>query len=961
MQGNSGLSDVRPIEYLDFELEIGSGSGLQYPVAVLHSPAGETRATMTFPYSDIELENRLLALEKTLLSSGKKLRQMFPPSQQPVQVFGQALFDALLVGEVRSRYDVSVGAAREQDKGLRLKMRIQPPELAALPWEFLYDSRQREYVCLSRYTPLVRYLEVPQPISPPNVTPPLRILGMSVSPSDLEPLDLVQERRRMQKAFRKLDAKGSVMLTWLSGQTWRDLQQAMQGGPWHVFHFIGHGWFDRNANEGFIALADESGEAYHLSATALGRLLADHRSLRLALLNACEGARGGERDVFSSTAAILMRRGIPAVLAMQYPITDQAAIEFAGSFYAFLANGMPVDAAVVEARKAVTMAVKNTVEWGTPVLHMRSSDGVLFNVQGDQIDARNKDPWQKMSEVAERDKDEEREELYFAGKDCITNEQWEAAVGCLGIIADSGDEYEDVRDLYDEARKQLDLQTLRAEAEAQLKEEEWAGAAKTLAKIIGIDPACEEDKAKLDRAQAQDGLQIRYEQVVGCLAEEKWPEAIKDLEIILEQDPHYRDVAAKLEEARKQHELAELYRAAARYQRNGHWQEAIDKFVEIIRRSGTYEDMAVRLEETRRQQELAKQFSQGVNYRNQGKWEEAVEAFERVRAIDPNYPRVQVELADAQQQSTLEGLHKQGEASLLRRNWRRAAQIFKKLRRLDQRDGSISTKLGEAEERLELDGLYRKGVAHFRKGMWIKAKDILEKVVRQNPDYRDATAKFVIAQIRSRQSNPVAETLRGLLWPQAVIVGAVIVVLGAVYLLAKKDNFIIPAAPTPRPATFCNGDFERDFECWQHGGELEQSVKCEEGQCYAVLGSPDYECEDGVPEGEAWIKQSFNVLETISPTLSLRYQVFSYDILTSNLDESDFFQVSINGKSIGEFGNTEWGESDCDREVWDSGWQSVEFDLSPYRGERVELSLRNLNRVYERWNTWTYIDDVTIR
>jgi hypothetical protein len=59
--------------------------------------------------------------------------------EQAVQDFGRDLFDALLSGEIRSRYDVSLQEAKRQGKGLRLKLRIQPPQLAALPWEFLYD------------------------------------------------------------------------------------------------------------------------------------------------------------------------------------------------------------------------------------------------------------------------------------------------------------------------------------------------------------------------------------------------------------------------------------------------------------------------------------------------------------------------------------------------------------------------------------------------------------------------------------------------------------------------------------------------------------------------------------------------------------------------------------------------------------------------------------------------------
>ena len=106
----------------------------------------------------------------------------------------------------------------------------------------------------------------------------------------------------------------------------------MRQGPWHIFHFIGHGGFDPDSG-GLIVLADEAGRRQDLPALSLARLLDGHRWLKIVLLNSCEGARGSESDIFSSTAAQLVRRGIPAVLAMQYEITDQAAIEFARSFY----------------------------------------------------------------------------------------------------------------------------------------------------------------------------------------------------------------------------------------------------------------------------------------------------------------------------------------------------------------------------------------------------------------------------------------------------------------------------------------------------------------------------------------------------------------------------------------------------------------------------------------------------
>jgi hypothetical protein len=217
------------MEYLDFELEIGAGRGRSYPVAVLRSPGGEADATMHFPFTRPELATHLATLETALLRSAQARparRKFVPLHEQPVQAFGRALFDALLVGEVRSRYDVARAEAARQQKGLRLKLRIDPPELATLPWEYLYDARQGEYLCLSHNTPLVRYLEVGQPVQALAVAPPLRVLGLVVSPADpeLDQLDVAHEQQRVAAALEPLMRRGLVELTWLPGRTHRDLQ-----------------------------------------------------------------------------------------------------------------------------------------------------------------------------------------------------------------------------------------------------------------------------------------------------------------------------------------------------------------------------------------------------------------------------------------------------------------------------------------------------------------------------------------------------------------------------------------------------------------------------------------------------------------------------------------------------------------------------------------------------------------
>ena len=74
--------------YDDFEVEIGLGRGREYPIAVLHSEAGEARGTMQFPYDELVLENRLKDLKIALLGSGGMRRTSLSPEEQTVQTFG---------------------------------------------------------------------------------------------------------------------------------------------------------------------------------------------------------------------------------------------------------------------------------------------------------------------------------------------------------------------------------------------------------------------------------------------------------------------------------------------------------------------------------------------------------------------------------------------------------------------------------------------------------------------------------------------------------------------------------------------------------------------------------------------------------------------------------------------------------------------------------------------------------
>ena len=225
----------------------------------------------------------------------------------------------------------------------------------------------------------MRYLDLPKAKRPLQIALPLRIIGVVSAPSDAEPIDVASEKAKLGQALAPLIQSGAVAIDWLETPTLRALQRQLRQADYHVLHYIGHGGYDHDADDGVVLFEDDLGRSRRITGVQLGTILQDEVSLRLAVLNACEGGRSSMEDPFSGVATSLIEREIPAVIGMQFEITDRSAIVFASEFYAALADGYPVDSAMAEARKAI-YADENDVEWATPVLFMRVQDGLLFEV-----------------------------------------------------------------------------------------------------------------------------------------------------------------------------------------------------------------------------------------------------------------------------------------------------------------------------------------------------------------------------------------------------------------------------------------------------------------------------------------------------------------------------------------------------------------------------------------------------
>lgn len=361
-------------DYLNIDLEI-ERVGQQYQVEV-DSPCGQADLTFAPPFSALETENFILRLGQ----ARRGVRRIDTPEMSAAKDFGSRLFGAVFSRGVRDCLIKSLHEANRQGLGLRIRLRLNnAPELAALPWEYLYYPDLNRFFVLSSKTPIVRYLELSEPVRPLRIDLPLRVLAVVSSPKGGPPLEVEREWQNLQEALRQPIAAGAVQLERLEPATLSALRRALRRTPFHCLHFVGHGAFDPQQQDGQLIFEDEHGDSWRVSGQELGVLLHNFDSLRLVVLNACEGGRAASDDPFGGVAQSLIQQGCPAVIAMQFSITDESAIRLSQAFYSALGAGAPVDTALADARLELFTAGPS-LDWGTPVLYMRAPDGEVFDI-----------------------------------------------------------------------------------------------------------------------------------------------------------------------------------------------------------------------------------------------------------------------------------------------------------------------------------------------------------------------------------------------------------------------------------------------------------------------------------------------------------------------------------------------------------------------------------------------------
>ncbi|MEM7048368.1 MAG: SAVED domain-containing protein [Acidobacteriota bacterium] len=303
---------------------------------------------------------------------------------------GSRLFQAFSKGDIGTAFQRCLSRLdSDRNVGLRVRIAWSPNKsslnaIAAAPWELIRRPQSGDFLSRRSRFPVSRFLQGMTPITQLKVNGPLKILIVTSQPTDISPVDAKQEELDIHRAFRK---RHDVEVTSESPILERVRDRIADDGI-NVLHFIGHGNFDPSTSEGTVVFTNKKGLATRWAGDMFAEYVTDLPSLRMVVLSSCYGAalpRLNGQDPFLTIAPSLLQRAeIPAVVAMQFPLSNLAATTFARRFYQRIAVGTPVDVAACEGRLAIH-ALRSTpsrLEWPLPVVFMRVEDGHILQPSG---------------------------------------------------------------------------------------------------------------------------------------------------------------------------------------------------------------------------------------------------------------------------------------------------------------------------------------------------------------------------------------------------------------------------------------------------------------------------------------------------------------------------------------------------------------------------------------------------
>ena len=316
------------------------------------------------------LFGQIIGVHERIKAYTNREKGTLPDDDQMIK-FGGQLFDTLFQGDVRRLYD----EARTRQQGrLDLVLTSMIPWIAEKPWEFAYDHGRQSFLSTEEIH-FVRNVLTNVPADQIRLrNGPLRILVVSAQPVGFGRLSIEQEVNVIKRGFKPLVDAKLVEITPIARATPSMIHEQLKTEDFDVVHFIGHGTYDEDRDEGCLIFVDEDGGESRLGQRSVREIFCK-RGLSLVFLNSCESGRGGQADFNKGVAQSLVAHGLPALVANQYSVLDSSATSFAQHFYLSLATGMTLGQSAREARIAVNYQLHGEpIDWAIPVLYARDAD-----------------------------------------------------------------------------------------------------------------------------------------------------------------------------------------------------------------------------------------------------------------------------------------------------------------------------------------------------------------------------------------------------------------------------------------------------------------------------------------------------------------------------------------------------------------------------------------------------------
>lgn len=334
-----------------------------------------------------------------------------PPDEEELVMLGRRIAELLPPLAHRTIIDVVQRAQRQRhDLRVLLEVAADARTLLEVPWELLllplargpHTDTGEGFLLLNAGISLIRQLHGAGHNTEPDLALPFTSQVIAAVPVDGPEIELESTRVALVEGLMVADLGSS----WYAGtDTLGILQERLRSQNPDILHLLCHGE-QSDTGRGVrsdLLFVHRDGYIQRVNAFDLAPLMTLAPNLQIVVLQAChaglsaawtKGMEVGERLSIESIALALVRHGIPAVIAMQGEVRQDAANAFVRALYAALKQGQSLDKAVAAGRIAMR-AVGGIVDWSLPVLYQgsgRPEPSTWYTRFADRVDAALNDP-----------------------------------------------------------------------------------------------------------------------------------------------------------------------------------------------------------------------------------------------------------------------------------------------------------------------------------------------------------------------------------------------------------------------------------------------------------------------------------------------------------------------------------------------------------------------------------------